>query len=89
MSVTSEQTKKLIKEFGNDENDSGSSVAQVAIMTERINNITGHLKNNKKDHAGRRGLLSLVSKRRKLLKYIRKNNSSEYLTLIEKLGIRK
>ena len=89
MSVTSEQTKKLIKKYGNDENDSGSTAAQVAIMTERINNITDHLKNNKKDHAGRRGLLGLVSKRRKLLKYIRKNNSGDYLTLIEKLGIRK
>ena len=89
MSVTSEQTKKLIKKYGNDENDSGSTAAQVAIMTERINNITVHLKNNKKDHAGRRGLVGLVSKRRKLLKFIRKNNTGDYLTLIEKLGIRK
>ena len=89
MSVTSEQTKKMIEKYGNDENDSGSTAAQVAIMTERINNITEHLKNNKKDHAGRRGLLGLVSKRRKLLKYIRKNNTGDYLTLIEKLGIRK
>ena len=79
----------MFKKYGNDENDSGSTAAQVAIMTERINNITDHLKNNKKDHAGRRGLLGLVSKRRKLLKYIRKNNTGDYLTLIEKLGIRK
>ena len=89
MSVTTEQTTKLIKEYGNDEKNSGASAVQVAIMTERINRITDHLKNNKKDHSGRRGLLSLVSKRRRLLNYIKKNNTGDYLALIKKLGIRK
>lgn len=89
MSVTTEQTTKLIKEYGNDEKNSGASAVQVAIMTERINRITDHLKNNKKDHSGRRGLLSLVSKRRRLLSYIKKNNTGDYLELIKKLGIRK
>ncbi len=89
MSVTTEQTTKLIKEYGNDEKNSGASAVQVAIMTERINRITDHLKNNKKDHSGRRGLLSLVSKRRRLLNYIKKNNTGDYLELIKKLGIRK
>ena len=89
MSVTTEQTTKLIKEYGNDEKNSGESAVQVAIMTERINRITDHLKNNKKDHSGRRGLLSLVSKRRRLLNYIKKNNTGDYLELIKKLGIRK
>ena len=89
MSITIERTQELIKEYGGKSENSGSSEVQVAILTDRINNITEHLKNNKKDHAGRRGLLGLVSKRRRLLNYIKKRDSKRYLNLIEKLEIRK
>ena len=89
MSITSERTQELIKEYGSKSENTGSSEVQVAILTDRINNITAHLKDNKKDHAGRRGLLGLVSKRRRLLNYIKKRDSKQYLDLIEKLGIRK
>jgi len=89
MSITSERTQELIKEYGSKSENTGSSEVQVAILTDRINNITDHLKNNKKDNAGRRGLLGLVSKRRRLLNYIKKRDSKQYLDLIGKLGIRK
>lgn len=89
MSITSEKTQELIKEFGSKSENTGDSEVQIAILTERINNITEHLKSNKKDHAGRRGLLGLVSKRRRLLSYIKKRDSKSYLDLIGKLGIRK
>ena len=89
MSITSERTQKLIKEYGSKIENSGTSEVQVAILTDRINNITAHLKTNKKDNAGRRGLLGLVSKRRRLLNYIKKRDSKQYLNLIGKLGIRK
>ena len=89
MTVSTEKKENIIKEFGKDQNDTGSSEAQIAIFTERINNITQHLKNNKKDHSGRRGLVILVSKRRKLLNYYKKNNFENYKILIEKLNIRK
>ena len=70
MSVTKEKIEKLTKEFGEKENDTGSTETQIAILTERIKNITSHLKDNKKDHSGRRGLVLLVSKRRRLLNYL-------------------
>jgi len=89
MSIKKEKTVDLVKKYGKNENNTGSSSAQVAILTERINNITAHLKENKKDHSGRRGLLIMVSKRRKLLNYINKNNSTEYVELIKDLKIRK
>ena len=89
MSITKEKTVKLIKKYGQNEKDTGSSAAQVSILTERINNITDHLRENKKDHSGRRGLLIMVSKRRKLLNYIKKNNMNDYIELIKDLKIRK
>ena len=89
MSITKEKTAELIKEYGSSDTDSGASEAQIAILTERINTITGHLKENKKDHSGRRGLIAMVSRRRKLLDYIRKNNNDNYLNMIKKLNIRK
>lgn len=89
MSITKEEKAKLIKKHGNSETDTGSSAAQIAILTERINNITEHLRENKKDHSGRRGLLIMVSKRRKLLNYIKKKNMTEYMELIKDLKIRK
>tara|TARA_B110000438_G_C15631110_1_gene571045 strand:+ start:569 stop:838 length:270 start_codon:yes stop_codon:yes gene_type:complete len=89
MSIAKSKTVDLTKEFGKTESDSGSTEAQIAIFTERIKNITSHLKNNKKDHSGRRGLVILVSKRRRLLDYLRKNNIDGYKIILEKLQIRK
>ena len=89
MSVTKEKVEELIKEFGKKENDTGSTETQIAVLTERIKNITSHLKNNKKDHHGRRGLVILVSKRRKLLNYLRRTNVNSYKSILEQLNIRK
>ena len=89
MSVTKEKVEELTKEFGKKENDTGSTETQIAVLTERIKNITSHLKNNKKDHSGRRGLVILVSKRRKLLNYLRRTNNNSYKSILEKLNIRK
>jgi len=89
MSVTKERIEILTKEFGKNENNSGATETQIAIFTERIRNITTHLKQNKKDHSGRRGLVILVSKRRRLLDYLRKNNVDGYKNILEKLKIRK
>ena len=89
MSVTKEKMVEITKEFGKNENDFGSTETQIAIFTERIRNITGHLKQNKKDHSGRRGLVILVSKRRRLLDYLRKTNLNGYKNILEQLNIRK
>jgi len=89
MSVTKEKVEELTKEFGKKENDTGSTETQIAVLTERIKNITSHLKNNKKDHSGRRGLVILVSKRRKLLNYLRREDINSYKNILEKLNIRK
>ena len=89
MSITKEKTKELIKKHGSNEKDSGSSASQVSILTERINMITNHLKDNKKDHSARRGLIIMVSKRRKLLSYIKRKNNTSYMSLIKELNIRK
>lgn len=89
MSITAERKQELIKEYATCENDTGSVEVQCAVLTERINNLTIHFKTNKKDHASRRGLLVLVGRRRRLLKYIKNNNVDRYFTLIERLGLRK
>ena len=89
MSVTKEKMVEITKDFGKNENDFGSTETQIAIFTERIRNITDHLKRNKKDHSGRRGLVSLVSKRRRLLDYLRKTNLNGYKNILEQLNIRK
>ena len=89
MTLENKKIEELSNEFGKDSNDTGSSATQIAIFTERINNITSHLKSNKKDHSGRRGLVMLVSKRRRLLNYLRKDNLDSYKNVIEKLNIRK
>ena len=89
MSVTKEKMVEITKDFGKNENDFGSTETQIAIFTERIRNITGHLKQNKKDHSGRRGLVTLVSKRRRLLDYLRKTNLNGYKNILEQLNIRK
>ena len=89
MSVTKEKIEKITKEFGKKDNNTGSTETQIAVLTERIKNITSHLKNNKKDHSGRRGLVILVSKRSKLLNYLRRTNVNSYKSILEKLNIRK
>ncbi len=89
MSIAKEKTASLILEFGENQQNSGSTEVQVAILTERIRNLTTHFKTNKKDNHSRRGLLALVSKRRKLLKYLNKNDIEGYKQLIDKLQLRK
>ena len=80
---------KLLKTFGSNESDSGSADVQVAILTERIKNLTEHLKTHRKDFGSRRGLLSMVGQRRNLLKYIKNKNEDRYTNLIKKLGLRR
>ena len=89
MSIDKNQTTKIIKDYGSNENDSGSADVQVAILTERIKNLTDHLKIHKKDFGSRRGLLSMVGQRRNLLKYIKNKNEDRYTNLIKKLGLRR
>ena len=86
--MTTERKAEIIKEYGRTPNDTGSPEVQVALLTERINVLTEHLKENKKDHHSRRGLLKMVGKRR-LLDYLKKNDLEGYRALIAKLGIRK
>ena len=87
--MTTERKAEIIKEYGRTPNDTGSPEVQVALLTERINVLTEHLKENKKDHHSRRGLLKMVGKRRGLLDYLKKNDWEGYRALIAKLGIRK
>ncbi|MGO4570744.1 30S ribosomal protein S15 [Microvirga sp. 2TAF3] len=89
MSITAERKNALIKEFAQKAGDTGSPEVQIAILTERINNLTGHFKTHAKDNHSRRGLLKLVSQRRSLLDYLKKKEESRYKTTIEKLGIRR
>ena len=87
-SISKERAAELVAEFGKNEHDSGSAEVQVAILTERIRNLTEHLKVHKKDNHTRRGLMMLIGKRRGLLKYINARDIDEYRALIKKLGIR-
>ncbi|MCB2081998.1 MAG: 30S ribosomal protein S15 [Rickettsiales bacterium] len=89
MSITAKRKQEVIKEFAKKDKDTGSTEVQCAILTERINNLTEHLKINKKDHHSRRGLLVLVGRRRNLLSYLRNQDSARYEALIGKLGLRK
>ena len=89
MSVTPERKEALIKEFATNDGDTGSPEVQVAILTERIVNLTEHFKSHKKDNHSRRGLLKMVALRRKLLDYVRGKNEERYKTLIGRLGIRR
>lgn len=88
MAVTKDRKAELIKQYGKDEKDSGSAQVQVALLTERIRQLTDHMKSHQKDFHTRRGLLMLVGKRRRLLSYIKSNDIEEYRTLIASLGIR-
>ena len=84
----SENKKNLINEFSKNEKDTGSAGVQIAVLTERIKNLTEHFKTHNKDNHSKRGLVSLVNKRKKLLNYLSKKNKSEYSDLIKKLNIR-
>jgi small subunit ribosomal protein S15 len=89
MSVTAERKQKIIKDNAQSKGDTGSPEVQVAILTERITNLTEHFKAHVKDNHSRRGLLKLVSQRRQLLDYLRRTDEQRYKGLIEKLGIRR
>lgn len=86
---TAEKKANIFKNFGGNENNTGSIEAQIAMLTERINHISGHLKSNKKDFSTNRGLMQMVGRRKRLLQYLSANNLTSYRALIEKLGIRK
>lgn len=87
--TSTEKKQEIIKEFGRTPNDTGSPEVQIALLTERINTLTEHLKENKKDHHSRRGLLKMVGARRGLLDYMKKSDIEKYRKLIERLGLRK
>ncbi|MCI5793088.1 MAG: 30S ribosomal protein S15 [Lachnospiraceae bacterium] len=87
--ISKEKKTELIKAYGRTEGDTGSPEVQIAILTERINELTAHLKENPKDHHSRKGLLMMVGKRRSLLQYLMKNDLEGYRELIKKLGLRK
>lgn len=89
MSTVKEVKEKIVTDYKTHGSDTGSSQVQIALLTQRINELTEHFKVHKKDNNSRRGLLQLVSRRRKLLDYLKRRNIGEYHTIIEKLGIRR
>jgi small subunit ribosomal protein S15 len=89
MSLTKEKKSELIGKYGRADGDTGSAEVQVALLTERINELTGHLKIHSKDHHSRRGLLMLVGKRRRMLRYLEKTDLERYRALVADLGLRR
>ena len=89
MTLTLERKAELTKQFGKDEKDTGNTRVQVALLSERINQLTDHLRVHKKDHHSRRGLLMLVGQRRRLLNYLQRNDLQGYRELIRELGLRR
>ena len=89
MSITAERKKELIEKYATNGGDTGSPEVQVAVLTERIANLTEHFKSHKKDNHSRRGLLKMVSQRRRLLDYVKSRDEGRYKTLITSLGIRR
>ena len=89
MSITKERKQELIDEFKRSDDDTGSPDVQIAVLSERINELTQHLKIHRKDFASRRGLLMLVSRRKRLLAYVRRNDPQRYASLIERLNLRR
>ncbi|MDX6640862.1 MAG: small subunit ribosomal protein [Solirubrobacteraceae bacterium] len=87
--LTTERTQEIVTQFGVDEKDTGNTRVQVALLTQRINDLTEHLRTNKKDHHSRRGLLMLVGRRRRLLNYLQKKDLEGYRALIKELGLRR
>ncbi|WP_407049044.1 30S ribosomal protein S15 [Methyloraptor flagellatus] len=89
MSITAERKQQLVQEYATKPGDTGSPEVQVAILSERISNLTGHFKSHAKDNHSRRGLLKLVSQRRSLLDYVKAKDEARYRKLIERLGLRR
>ncbi|MDE0051473.1 MAG: 30S ribosomal protein S15 [Rhodospirillales bacterium] len=89
MSITAARKTELISDYATKTNDTGSPEVQVAILTERINNLTEHFRAHKKDLHSRQGLLKMVSRRRRLLDYLKRNDQERYATVIQRLGLRK
>ncbi|AYA64148.1 MULTISPECIES: 30S ribosomal protein S15 [Alteromonas] len=89
MSLTKEETAQIVADYGVKEGDTGSPEVQVALLTHNINKLQGHFSGHKKDHHSRRGLLRMVSQRRKLLDYLKGKNAERYLDLIKRLGLRR
>ena len=89
MSITTKQTQDIVEKFGKDKKDTGSSEVQIALLTERIRSLTEHVKNNKKDNHSKRGLVMLVSQRKKMLKYLRRINPESYLNVTQESSIRR
>tara|TARA_B100000029_G_scaffold4807_4_gene5470 strand:- start:522 stop:794 length:273 start_codon:yes stop_codon:yes gene_type:complete len=88
MSISKENKSKIISDFAINENDTGSVEVQIAVITERINNLTNHFKNHNHDEHSKRGMLALVNKRKKLLSYLSKKNNIKYKEILKKLNIR-
>jgi len=89
MALDKDEVSSIVRKFGKSEKDTGASEVQIALLTERINQLTGHCKQFKKDKSSQRGLLILVGQRRRMLKYIQRTNLSKYRSLIKELGLRK
>ena len=89
MALSKEETTSIVNKFGKNEKDTGATEVQIALLTERINQLTGHCKQFKKDKSGQRSLLILVGKRRRILKYIQRVNLEKYRSIIKELGLRK
>ena len=89
MSILEKDNNEIVKQFGNDESNTGTTEVQIALLTKKINNLTEHLKINKKDYSGQRGLIKMVSQRRKLSKYLTKTDPQKYEKIKSDLGLRK
>jgi small subunit ribosomal protein S15 len=89
MTLTKERTRELVSRFGESDSDTGSTRVQIALLTDRINDLTEHLRNHSKDHHSRRGLLMLVGRRRRLLNYLQRSDLERYRALVKELGLRK
>ena len=89
MTISVKEKKEIVLDLGKDDKDTGSTEVQVGILTKKINGLSEHFKNHKKDHHSKRGLLGMINNRRKLLKYLKDKNEQRYTDLIKKLGLRK
>lgn len=89
MSISQERTEELVKEFGRGENDTGSPEVQIAILTERVRNLTGHMNTHKKDLHSRRGLIAMVALRRRLLDYLKRKHNDRYHAILKALELRR
>ena len=89
MSITAERKQELLQEYRTHDTDSGSAEVQIAVLTERIANLTGHFKQHAKDNHSKRGLYRMISRRRRLLRYVRNSDEARYRTIIDRLGLRR